>query len=207
MGGAERLQNRLGYEPRLSQLAEETGMTPEEIAAVDMALISPESLQQETAEGLTLESTLRAEEPDVTLVERIALRDAIDALPEKERKTILLRFFQRANAGADSPDITGITGAGIPPGAPQSAKAAGAAGGMSKGRDRGTRRTAAQNHAQGEAQRGDLCRTARRTVRCGGCSFLYSRRDAHPLPFGGVRERRMFCLPLPFHIPEEGTPS
>ena len=34
---------------------------------------------------------------------------------------------------------------------------------MSKGRDRGTRRTAAQNHAQGEAQRGDLCRTARRT--------------------------------------------
>lgn len=67
-------------------------MTPEEIAAVDMALISPESLQQETAEGLTLESTLRAEEPDVTLVERIALRDAIDALPEKERKTILLRF-------------------------------------------------------------------------------------------------------------------
>ena len=73
----ERLQNRLGYEPRLSQLAEETGMTPEEIAAVDMALISPESLQQETAEGLTLESTLRAEEPDVTLVERIALRDAI----------------------------------------------------------------------------------------------------------------------------------
>ena len=90
----ERLQNRLGYEPRLSQLAEETGMTPEEIAAVDMALISPESLQQETAEGLTLESTLRAEEPDVTLVERIALRDAIDALPEKERKTILLRFFK-----------------------------------------------------------------------------------------------------------------
>ena len=54
----------------------------------------PESLQQETAEGLTLESTLRAEEPDVTLVERIALRDAIDALPEKERKTILLRFFK-----------------------------------------------------------------------------------------------------------------
>lgn len=34
------------------------------------------------------------EEPSVSLVERIALRDAIDALPEKERKTILLRFFK-----------------------------------------------------------------------------------------------------------------
>ena len=69
-------------------------MTPEEIAAVDMALISPESLQQETAEGLTLESTLRAAEPDVSLIERIALRDAIEALPEKEKQTILLRFFK-----------------------------------------------------------------------------------------------------------------
>ena len=69
-------------------------VTPEEIAAVDLALIAPDSLQQETAEGLTLESTLCAEEPSVSLVERIALRDAIDALPEKERKTILLRFFK-----------------------------------------------------------------------------------------------------------------
>ena len=90
----ERLQGRLGCEPKLSQLAAETGMTPEEIAAVDLALIAPDSLQQETAEGLTLESTLCAEEPSVSLVERIALRDAIDALPEKERKTILLRFFK-----------------------------------------------------------------------------------------------------------------
>ena len=89
-----RLQGRLGCEPKLSQLAAETGMTPEEIAAVDLALIAPDSLQQETAEGLTLESTLCAEEPSVSLVERIALRDAIDALPEKERKTILLRFFK-----------------------------------------------------------------------------------------------------------------
>ena len=87
---AAREQNRQGAEAVPAM--EETGMTPEEIAAVDMALISPESLQQETAEGLTLESTLRAEEPDVTLVERIALRDAIDALPEKERKTILFAF-------------------------------------------------------------------------------------------------------------------
>ena len=33
----ERLQNRLGYEPRLSQLAEETGMTPEEVLPKDKA--------------------------------------------------------------------------------------------------------------------------------------------------------------------------
>ena len=38
--------------------------------------------------------TMREKGPSVSLVERIALRDAIDALPEKERKTILLRFFK-----------------------------------------------------------------------------------------------------------------
>ena len=70
------------------------GMTPEEIAAVDMAMIAPESLQQETTEGLTLESTLRAEEPGVSLIERIALRDAVESLPDKEKQTILLRFFR-----------------------------------------------------------------------------------------------------------------
>ena len=69
-------------------------MTPEEIAAVDMAMIAPESLQQETTEGLTLESTLRAEEPGVSLIERIALRDAVESLPDKEKQTILLRFFR-----------------------------------------------------------------------------------------------------------------
>ena len=55
---------------------------------------APESLQQETAEGLTLESTLGTESPEENLVEKIALREAIDALPERERMTILLRFFK-----------------------------------------------------------------------------------------------------------------
>ena len=90
----ERLQNRLGCEPKLSQLSEETGMTPEEIAAVDLALVSPESLQQETAEGLTLESTLGTDSPEDRMVEHIALREAIDQLPEREKMTILLRFFK-----------------------------------------------------------------------------------------------------------------
>ena len=77
-----------------SELSAETGFTAEEIASIDLALIAPESLQQETAEGLTLESTLGTEEPETALVEHLALRDAIDTLPERERQTILLRFFK-----------------------------------------------------------------------------------------------------------------
>jgi len=51
-------------------------------------------LQQETAEGLTLESTLGTAGPEESLIEKIALREAIDALPEREKMTILLRFFK-----------------------------------------------------------------------------------------------------------------
>ena len=80
----ERLQNRLGCAPRLSELAEETGLTVEEIAHIEL----------ETAEGLTLESLLGTEEPEAGMVERLALREAIDRLPEQEKKTILLRFFK-----------------------------------------------------------------------------------------------------------------
>lgn len=62
--GRERLRHRLGRDPRLSELAEETGLTPEEIASVELATGAPESLQQETAEGLTLESTLGTDSPE-----------------------------------------------------------------------------------------------------------------------------------------------
>ena len=90
----ERLRHELGREPFLSELSEAAGMTPEEIAEIDLATDTPESLQQETADGLTLEGMLGTEAPEEKLVEKIALREAIDQLPEKERMTILLRYFK-----------------------------------------------------------------------------------------------------------------
>ena len=90
----ERLRQQLGRDPRLSEVAQEAGLSVEEIAGIDLANTSPESLQQETAEGLTLESTLGTTAPEENLVEKIALREAIDTLPERERITILLRFFK-----------------------------------------------------------------------------------------------------------------
>ena len=90
----ERLRHELGREPFLSELSETAGMTPEEIAEIDLATDTPESLQQETADGLTLEGMLGTEAPEEKLVEKIALREAIDQLPEKERMTILLRYFK-----------------------------------------------------------------------------------------------------------------
>jgi RNA polymerase sporulation-specific sigma factor len=91
---AEHLRQMLGREPQLSELSAHTGFTPEEIAQVELALSPPESLQQETAEGLTFESLLGTESPEEHLLAGIALRSAIDQLPHKEKMTILLRYFK-----------------------------------------------------------------------------------------------------------------
>ena len=89
-----RLRQELGREPVLSELSEASGLTPEEIAQVEIATDTPESLQRETADGLTLEGMLGTDAPEEGMVERIALRESIDQLPEKERMTILLRYFK-----------------------------------------------------------------------------------------------------------------
>ena len=89
-----RLQQERGREPTLSEIADVTGLAPEEIARTEMAVRVPESLQQETLDGLPLEGLLGTEAPEEGIVERLALREAINQLPEKERMTILLRYFK-----------------------------------------------------------------------------------------------------------------
>ena len=89
----ERLREALGREPKLSELAAETGQTPEEIAELELAAAPPESLQRELGDGLTLEQTL-GDASHEEMLERLALRACIDDLPERERMTILLRFYK-----------------------------------------------------------------------------------------------------------------
>ena len=90
----EKMRQENGREPSLSELAEVTGLLPEEIAQVDIANDRPESLQAENEDGLSLEGILGTEAPEDALVEKIALREAIAYLPEKEKVTILLRYYR-----------------------------------------------------------------------------------------------------------------
>ena len=89
-----RLTAELGREPTLSELAEDTGVTVEDIAATETAAGPVASLQMETAEGFTLESVLGEDGMEENVVERVALRAAIDSLPEREQQVILLRFYK-----------------------------------------------------------------------------------------------------------------
>lgn len=87
------LEQRLGREPRLGELAEETGLSPEEVAAAETASGPTESLQRESEEGFTLEHVLGDYAAEERLLERVALSEAISALGEREQKLISLRYF------------------------------------------------------------------------------------------------------------------
>lgn len=89
-----RLEQQLGREPTLSELSAQSGLTPEEIAFAETATGPAESLQRETgSEGFTLEHVLCDAGAEEKMLEHVSLRYAIEKLPEKERKTIYLRYF------------------------------------------------------------------------------------------------------------------
>ena len=91
----DRLSHTLGREPTLSELSAETGLEPEDIAAAEEASLPVASLQMEAGEdGFTRESLLGTDGMEEGVVERLALRGAIDALPERERQVIFLRYYK-----------------------------------------------------------------------------------------------------------------
>ena len=89
-----RLSSALGREPTLRELSDHTGYTTEEIAAAETAMMEVESIHRECGEeGFTLENVLTDTESEERLLEKIALRQAIAELPEREKTVIGLRYF------------------------------------------------------------------------------------------------------------------
>ena len=89
-----KLTGALGQEPTIQEISRQTGFTPEEIALAETATAATESIQRETGdEGFTLENILTDTESEERMVEKIALRQAIDGLPERERLVIQLRYY------------------------------------------------------------------------------------------------------------------
>lgn len=89
-----RLQGSLNREPTLSELSQETGLEPEEIAAAETAVEPVASLQMETGEGLTLESVLGTGGMEEQVVEQVVLHQALRELPVQERQVLLLRYYK-----------------------------------------------------------------------------------------------------------------
>lgn len=88
------LEQKLGREPTISEISAETGIDPADIAVAEVAAGPAESLQRESGEdGFTLELILGDYGEEERMVETVALRAAIETLPENEQMVINLRYF------------------------------------------------------------------------------------------------------------------
>ncbi len=88
------LVNALGREPTVQEISRQTGFSIEDIATAETATACVESMQQQTGEdGFSLEDILSDTQTEDMLLEKIALRQAIEKLAERERTVIQLRYF------------------------------------------------------------------------------------------------------------------
>ena len=89
-----KLSLSLGREPTISEIASETGYSPEDIATAEIATVSAESIQKETGEdGFSLENILSDTESEDTTLERLSLKQAISKLDQREAMVINLRYY------------------------------------------------------------------------------------------------------------------
>lgn len=87
------LEQRIGREPTINELSRETGFTVEEIAFAETATGPTESLHRESGDdGFTLELVLGDYGAEEKLIEHVALKAAVEKLPERERQVIALRY-------------------------------------------------------------------------------------------------------------------
>lgn len=98
----EKLVRELGREPTIGEIAEALNFGKEEVSAALEAAQLPVSLFEainsnnpDEEDSLSVLDCLKSEgEHEYAWLEKIALRDALARLPERERKIICLRFFE-----------------------------------------------------------------------------------------------------------------
>ena len=88
------LTAEFGREPTVGEISEKTGLTIEEIALAETATQGTESISRQMGEeGFSLEDILTDTQTEEKLLEKIALRQAVGQLPEREAMVIGLRYF------------------------------------------------------------------------------------------------------------------
>ena len=88
------LMGALGREPTLQEIANQTGLSVEEIAEAESATAGMESIHAQSGEdGFSLENILSDTASEEEMVEKISLKQAICLLEEREATVIKLRYY------------------------------------------------------------------------------------------------------------------
>lgn len=95
----EELTLKLGHEPSIQEIAEHTGLTCEEIVTALEAAQTPTSIfdtifQDDGDPIFAIDAIAGETEENSTWFDRMALKDILKRLPEREKKVLLLRFFE-----------------------------------------------------------------------------------------------------------------
>lgn len=94
----ERLQRELKREPKLSEVAAELGMEVDEVVAALEANQLPtsihETLYQDDGDPIyVIDQLVDDKQAENRFFEHLALKEVLDKLPEREKKILLMRFF------------------------------------------------------------------------------------------------------------------
>lgn len=106
---AARVRDQLSAngEPRISDIAQALGVTPEEAAEALCAGIPPVSLDQGGEDGEPLPVPSRPPGEDA-LIDRLALRQCLSELSGEDREILMLRYFRRKTQ-CETAQILGMT--------------------------------------------------------------------------------------------------
>lgn len=100
---------KTGGEPTVSELAEYLGVTPEEAAEAVAAGTPALSLTCAEDGG---EFDLPSESRENSIIDRLALRQCLDELPDEDRDLLVLRYF-RGKTQSETAQILGMTQVGV----------------------------------------------------------------------------------------------
>jgi RNA polymerase sporulation-specific sigma factor len=93
----DELSKRLGRMPTIVEIADEIGVTPEEVVFAQEANRAPSSIHETVFENdgdpITLMDQI-ADQDEGKWFDKIALKEAISKLSERERLIVLLRYFK-----------------------------------------------------------------------------------------------------------------
>lgn len=95
-GVMDRLSKEMGREPTVQEVALQLGVSTEELVMALDATVMPESINAKIGEdGKELETILGCEEDmEQSVVNKIAIKDALSNLTARERQIIVLRYFK-----------------------------------------------------------------------------------------------------------------
>lgn len=97
MQAKERLQQELSRDPTVDELSKEIGLPREDVVMALEAITEPVSLYEplyaDSGDAVYVLDQIGGNENDRDWLEELALKDAIRALPEREKTILHLRFF------------------------------------------------------------------------------------------------------------------